>query len=95
VTLLALLYIVVPNVSGAFWMLSAIAAQIYLTVYVFMLLAALQLRKTQPYVKRGFVCPAIQFWAILGLVSFILALLLGFVPPTQYSALSPILVARR
>lgn len=91
VTLLALLYVVVPNVSGAFWMLSAIAAQIYLTVYVFMFLAALQLRKTQPHVKRGFVCPAIQFWAILGLVSSILALLLGFVPPTQYSALSPIL----
>ena len=83
VTLLALLYIVVPDVSAAFWMLSAIAAQIYLTVYIFMFLSALRLRQTQPNVKRGFVCPAIKFWATLGLIAAVFALLLGFVPPSS------------
>jgi amino acid transporter len=91
VTLLALLYIVVPDVSAAFWMLSAIAAQIYLTVYVFMFLAAMRLRQTQPNVRRGFVCPAIRFWATLGLIAAVLAFLLGFVPPSQFSAMSPVL----
>ncbi|HEY9598990.1 MAG TPA: amino acid permease [Cyanophyceae cyanobacterium] len=91
VSLLALLYVVVPNVSAAFWLLSAIAAQIYLTVYILMFLAALRLRKTQPHVKRGFLCPAIEFWAVMGLISSVLALLLGFVPPSQYSALPPVL----
>lgn len=91
VSLLALLYIVVPDVSAAFWMLSAMAAQIYLTVYVFMFLSALRLRQTQPNVKRGFICPAIKFWATLGLIAACLALLLGFVPPSQFSAMSPVL----
>jgi amino acid transporter len=90
VTLLAFLYVVLPNVSAAFWMLSAIAAQIYLIIYIFMFSAALKLRKTQPHVKRGFICPAIEFWAILGIISSAIALLLGFVPPSQYSSLSPV-----
>jgi glutamate:GABA antiporter len=91
VTVLALLYVVIPNVSAAFWMLSAIAAQIYLIIYIFMFMAALKLRKTQPQIKRGFVCPAIELWAILGMGASAFALLLGFVPPTQFSALSPVL----
>lgn len=91
VTLLALIYVVVPDVSTAFWILSAIAAQIYLTVYIFMFLSALRLRQTQPNIQRGFVCPAIKFWAVLGLIASVLALLLGFVPPNQFKAMSPML----
>lgn len=90
VSILALFYVIVPNVSAAFWMLSAIAAQVYLTIYIFMFAAALKLRKSQPHVKRGFVCPAIEFWSILGIISSFFALLLGFVPPTQYSTISPV-----
>ncbi|GAA5524970.1 glutamate/gamma-aminobutyrate antiporter [Microbulbifer aestuariivivens] len=90
VSLLAVLYVVIPNVSAAFWMLSAIAAQIYLSVYILMFLSALKLRKTQPNIKRGFRCPAIGFWARLGLVASLFAMLLGFVPPAQYSHMSPI-----
>ncbi|WP_088888888.1 APC family permease [Leptolyngbya ohadii] len=91
VTVLAFFYVIIPNVSAAFWMLSAIAAQIYLVIYIFMFRSALKLRKTQPHVKRGFVCPAIEFWSVLGIISSALALLLGFVPPTQYSSMSPVL----
>lgn len=91
VTILAFLYVIIPNVSAAFWMLSAIAAQIYLIIYIFMFRSALKLRRTQPQVKRGFVCPAIEFWAILGMGSAAFAFFLGFVPPTQFSALSPVL----
>ena len=90
VTVLAFLYVIVPDVSAAFWMLSAIAAQIYLIIYVLMFASALRLRQTQPTVRRGFVAPAIQFWAILGIIASAFAFLLGFVPPDQYKTLSPI-----
>lgn len=90
VTLLAFLYVVVPDVSAAFWMLSAIAAQIYLIIYVLMFASALRLRKSQPTVKRGFVCPALQFWAVVGIIASVFAFFLGFVPPDQYKSLSPV-----
>ncbi len=91
VTVLSLLYIVVPDVSAAFWMLSAIAAQMYLIIYLFMFSAALKLRKSQPNVKRGYRAPAIHFWAGLGIAASLSALIIGFVPPTQYKTMSPVL----
>lgn len=89
VSLLALLYVLVPDVSGAFWMLSTLATQMYLVVYVFMFAAAMRLRRTQPDVKRGFRAPAIHAWSILGIASSALALLLGFFPPSQFRMLPP------
>lgn len=71
-------------------MLSAIAAQIYLIIYILMFASALRLRHTQPTVRRGFVAPAIQFWAILGILASVFAFFLGFVPPDQYKTLSPL-----
>jgi glutamate:GABA antiporter len=90
VSVLALIYVVVPDVSGAFWMLSAIAAQMYLIVYLFMFMAAMNLRRTQPLVKRGFTAPALGFWCYLGIASSAFALLLGFVPPSQFKMLAPV-----
>lgn len=89
VSILALLYVVVPDVSGAFWMLSAIAAQMYLIIYVLMFMAALKLRRTQPHVPRGFRAPSLHFWAWLGIIASVLAMLLGFIPPSQFKMLAP------
>jgi glutamate:GABA antiporter len=91
VSILSLLYIVVPDVSAAFWMLSAMAAQMYLIIYLFMFSAALKLRQSQPNVKRGYRAPAIHFWAVLGIVSSLFALILGFMPPSQYKTMSPVI----
>ncbi len=85
VTLLATIHIFIDNVSDAFWMLSAMAALMYLTVYVFMFLSAMKLRKTQPNVKRGFVLKGLYFWSILGLVATIVAIFFGLIPPSQFS----------
>lgn len=88
VTGLAGLYVVIPDVSAAFWMLSAIAAQIYLVIYLLMFAAALRLRRCPPSVPHGFVCPHLPFWARLGMLVSCLAFLLGFVPPERYHTLS-------
>lgn len=88
VTGLAVLYLWIPDVSAAFWMLSAITAQMYMMIYLLMFAAALRLRQTQPEVRRGFRCPQLGLWARLGLVVAGLAFLLGFVPPDRYHTLS-------
>lgn len=85
VTLLSTIYIFVDNVSDAFWMISAMAVLMYLTIYVFMFLSAMKLRKTQPNVKRGFVLKGLYFWCYLGLASTIVAIIFGFIPPSQFS----------
>lgn len=85
VTLLSTAYIFIDNVSDAFWMLSAMAALMYLIIYVFMFMSAMKLRKTQPNVKRGFVLKGLHFWCILGLAATILAIIFGLIPPSQFS----------
>jgi glutamate:GABA antiporter len=85
VTLLSTIYIFIDNVSDAFWMISAMAALMYLIIYVFMFLAAMKLRKTQPTVKRGFVLKGLHGWCYLGLFSTCVALIFGFIPPNNFS----------
>ncbi|MFZ4486181.1 MAG: APC family permease [Candidatus Nanopelagicales bacterium] len=82
VSILALLFAVVPNVSSAFWILSAMAVQLYLIMYMIMFLAALKLRRTQPDVVRGFRTPAMKLVGWVGFAASVLAFLIGFAQPT-------------
>ncbi|CAB4878570.1 unannotated protein [freshwater metagenome] len=82
VSVLALLFAVVPNVSSAFWILSAMAVQLYLIMYMIMFLAAMKLRRTQPDVVRGFRTPAMKVVGSVGLAASALAFLIGFAQPT-------------
>ena len=82
VSVLALLFALVPNVSAAFWMLSAMAVQLYLIMYMIMFLTALKLRRTQPDVQRGFRVPAMRFVGWLGFLASALAFFIGFFQPT-------------
>ncbi len=66
-------------------MLSAMAALMYLIIYIFMFMSAIKLRKTQPDVKRGFVLKGLHFWCALGLAATILAIVFGLIPPSQFS----------
>lgn len=85
VTALALLFALLPNVSGSYWMLTAMSAQIYLLMYVLMFLTALKLRKTQPGVKRTYRVPAIKLIAGVGLLAAVGGFFLGFVPPDVWT----------
>jgi amino acid transporter len=85
-TLIALLYAFIPDVSSAYWILSVITTQIYLIVYLLMFIAALRLRKLQPGHKRGFRVPAIGLVCGVGFIASMLAMIIGFVPPSQYGS---------
>jgi putative glutamate/gamma-aminobutyrate antiporter len=83
-TVIALLYALVPSVSSAYWILSVMTTQVYLIVYLLMFVAAVNLRKRQPNVERGYRAPALSFLCVVGFLASAAAILIGFVPPSQF-----------
>ena len=83
-TVIALLYALVPSVSSAYWILSVMTTQVYLIVYLLMFIAARNLRKRQPDVKRGYTAPMLTFLCVVGFLASAAAILIGFVPPSQF-----------
>jgi putative glutamate/gamma-aminobutyrate antiporter len=84
-TILAFAVLFMPTVSSAFWLMSALAAQLYLIMYLFMFAAAIKLRYSQPDVKRSYKIPGGKtgMWLISGiawLASFFV-IIFGFIPP--------------
>lgn len=85
VSLLALLFAFLPNVSGSYWLLTAMSVQLYLLMYILMFLTVFKLRKTQPNVKRAYKVPVLIAIGGIGLFTSIGGFLLGFVPPDLWT----------
>ncbi|WP_327170557.1 APC family permease [Streptomyces sp. NBC_01336] len=83
-TIIALMYALIPNVSDVYWIFSTITTQVYLVVYLLMFVAALRLRKLQPDHPRGYRAPALGLLCVVGWLASAAALLIGFVPPSQF-----------
>jgi putative glutamate/gamma-aminobutyrate antiporter len=83
---IALLYALVPSVSSAYWILSVMTTQVYLVMYLLMFVAARNLRRDQPEVDRGYRAPALGFLCGLGFVASAAAIVIGFVPPSQFES---------
>ncbi len=83
-SILSLVVIFMPTVSGAFWIMSALAAQLYLVMYLLMFAAAIKLRYTQPDVERPYKIPGGKFgmWLVSGIafISCIFIMIFGFIP---------------
>lgn len=84
-TILALLFAFVPAVSNAYWMFMTITTSVYLLMYLWMFRAAMNLRKRAPDHPRGYRAPALGFLCGMGLVSSAAAIMIGFVPPSQFA----------
>lgn len=87
VTLFSVVFLVMPTVNSAYWILNATLAQIYLVMYVLMFAAAIKLRYKYPNVKRAFKIPGgkIGMWCVagLGLIGSAATFFIGFFPPSQ------------
>lgn len=81
VSLLALVFAILPSVQSAFWLIVTMAIQLYLIMYMIMFLTAMRLRKKAPDVERGYRVPAMRLVAWTGFFASLLAFLLGFVVP--------------
>ena len=93
ITVIGLLYAFIPSVSHAYWIFAAMATQVYLIMYVLMFIAAIRLRRSQPDHQRGYRAPALGLLCLLGTVSSAAALVIGFVPPSQFGHLNALIYA--
>ncbi len=86
VTLLSSLFILIPSVSEAYWLLSVMTAQLAVLFYIFLFLAALRLRYKEAKQSRVYRIPGGKWgiWVVtgLGLLACVTTFMLGFFPPT-------------
>ncbi len=85
VTLLSALFLFMPSVNGSYWLLTALAAQLYMLMYFIMFLAAIKLRISQPDHPRAFRIPfglpGMLGVAGVGLLGVLVTLVVSFIPP--------------
>ncbi len=95
VTILALLYFLMENVSVVFFVLSAMTATLYLVMYMLMFAAAIHLRYSQPDLARPFKVPGgtCGMWLVggVGFLGVAFAFVVGFFPPSQLPIGNPTL----
>lgn len=87
VTVLCVMFLLMPTVSSSYWALTAITAQLALIVYIIMFAAALRLRYKEPNQPRAYRVPGgkVGMWLLtmVGIVACVTTIFLGFVPPAQ------------
>jgi amino acid transporter len=86
VTTIALLYALIPNVTSVYWIFTVITTQVYLIMYLLMFVAAARLRRREPDHPRGYRAPALVVLCAVGFAASMAALLIGFVPPSQFGS---------
>ncbi len=88
VTVLSFMFLLMPTVNSAYWILAVMVAQVYLVMYLIMFAAAIKLRYKKPDVFRAYKIPGgkpgMWFVAGLGMLSSFLTLIIGFFPPAQF-----------
>jgi amino acid transporter len=85
VTVLSTLFLFMPSVNGSYWYLTALAAQLYMLMYLLMFLAAIKLRIKAPHHPRAFRIPGglpgMFIVAGVGIVGVLTTLVVSFMPP--------------
>ncbi len=85
VTVLSSLFLFMPSVNGSYWLLTALAAQLYMLMYLLMFVAAIKLRLKLPHHFRAFRIPGGMFgmFAVggIGMIGVLTTLVVSFMPP--------------
>jgi amino acid transporter len=87
VSVLCLVFILMPTVNSSYWILSVMTAQLALLVYIALFAAALKLHYHKPHIVRSFRVPG-KKWGMwiacgCGALSCLAVILFGFLPPSQ------------
>ena len=88
ITIIGLLYALVPTVSRAYRVFAALATEVYLIMYVLMFVAAGNLRRREPGHPRGYRAPALVMTCVVGAVASVAACVVGLLPQTQLGHIS-------
>lgn len=85
VSFICLAYLLMPSVSGSYWLLTALNIQVYMIMYVMMFAAAIYLRYKYADRPRPFAIPGgklgVWFVCLLGLMGSFITIAVGFFPP--------------
>ncbi len=88
VTIVTFVFLILPSASSAFWILSAMSAQLYLLMYILMFISAIRLRYSHPYIDRSYRIPhkhaGMWFVAGIGILSSTFGFVISFFPPSQF-----------
>ncbi len=86
VTLLSFAFIFMPNIASSFWMLTVLAAQLYIVMYILMFISGIVLRYSHKKLDRHYKIPFgnIGMWVVatLGILGCLFTFFVGFVPAT-------------
>jgi putative glutamate/gamma-aminobutyrate antiporter len=85
-TLFSLLFVFLPSVSGAYWILSAMTVEVLCIMYLLIFAAVIKLRYSQPDTPRTYKIPGGMpgIWIIggAGFIACLFTFIIGFFPPT-------------
>lgn len=85
VTVLSTLFLFMPSVNGSYWLLTALAAQLYMLMYFMMFVTAIKLRLSAPNHPRAFKIPGglfgMLFVAGTGILGVVITFIVSFIPP--------------
>jgi len=84
VTGMSLIFLFMPTVNSSYWLLTVLAAQLYMLMYIIMFAAVIYLRIKQPDMHRPFKIPGGMIGVFitvgLGIFSSSLTFVIGFIP---------------
>jgi amino acid transporter len=89
-SLISLLYVFLPSVNQAYWILSAMTVELLCIVYILVFAALIKLRYSQPDTPRPFRIPGgmAGAWIVggVGLFGTVLAFVVGLMPPSFFAS---------
>ena len=95
VTILSIGFVFLPTVENSFWLLSLVSAELALVVYIFLFASAISLHHRKAHVERSFKIPGgawgIWITSCLGILTCLVVIALGFIPPTHTPIENPVL----
>jgi amino acid transporter len=86
VTLLISVFLLIPTVSGSYWLIMGIVCTVYLIMYVLMFISGIVLRYKQPNIMRPYKAGNnLVMWILsaVGLVSTLFGIVVSLFPPSQ------------
>lgn len=93
VTAFSCVFLFLPSMATAYWILNAFTTEVYLLMYALMFISAIRLRYSKPNVKRAYRIPFGNWgmWCVsgLGFLGAIGVMGVSYILPQQIKAISP------
>lgn len=87
VSIVSMVFLLMPSINGSYWLLTALAAQLYMIMYILMFVAAIRLRYVKIETANGFRIPFGNWgiWVVAGAgaIGSLLTFIIGFIPPSN------------